>query len=168
LQAPPACWHWAEPHLPELQSLLQQSGFVLQPSPSGLHVAVDEAHAPAVHVPPQHSLPDWQLAPVALHEDDPQVPDTQSLLQQSGLALHVEPMAPHDGAPHVPPVHCPSQQSLALLQELPAAWQVGAAQEPAVHVALQQSLASEQPWPVVRHVSVVQVPPAHDWLQQSE
>jgi hypothetical protein len=102
-----------------------------------------------------------------LHEPDPQVPETQSLLQQSGLDEQLEPMLAHEGCAHVPPLQLPLQQSPAAWHGLPDASHAAAAHAPLVHVAVQQSLESAHAWPSPRHCWSAHTPPAHDWLQQS-
>ena len=150
-----------------MQSLLQQSPFVAQGSPSGLHVGAGMPHVPPLHALLQQSLAVVQLAPSEAQLEELHVPLTQSLLQQSGLLVQLDPRPAHAGAAHWPAVHVPLQQSLELAQALPADMQVDAAQVPAVQVALQQSLDRAQAWPVLRQISCAQTPAEHDMLQQS-
>jgi len=101
----PPCLHDDVPHLPALQSLLQQSVVVLHALPSGWHVGAGAAQEPAVHAPLQHSLDDVQLDPLFWQLADEHVPATQSLLQHVALDEQLAPRVAQDGCPHSPPVH---------------------------------------------------------------
>ena len=101
------------PHLPLMQSCLQQSELEVHVCPSGLHVGVGATQEPLLQSLLQHSLFFVQLEPFDEHAaEDWQVPSTQSLLQQSVLELQLAPTLAHTGCAHLPLVHAPLQQSL--------------------------------------------------------
>jgi hypothetical protein len=160
--------HCDEPHLPLMQSCLQHCELELHDCPSGLHVGAGVAQVPPEQSLVQHWLFLLQLAPDGEHAaDDPQVPATQSPLQQSLDRVQDPPTFAHAGWAHAPAVHVRLQQSLPLPHGFPELLQVAAAHCPCVHVELQQSLASAQACPVDLQASPWQVPAEHAPLQQS-
>jgi len=73
----------APPHVPPLQSLLQQSAAVVQVVPSALQLGATQADL--VHAPVQHSAADVQAVPVdrQLVLSPSQTPPEHELVQQS-------------------------------------------------------------------------------------
>jgi hypothetical protein len=98
LQAEPSCAHTAAvpPHLPLVQSALQQSPEVVHDAPSAAHVGA--VHVPDWQLPLQHSLAWEQLPPADVQEEDGDgVTHTPAhdVLQQSLHDVHAVPAAAH-------------------------------------------------------------------------
>jgi hypothetical protein len=91
VQDVPFCWHVLLPHVPPVQTLLQQSDAWRHVMPAALQAP----HEPPMHVMLQHSDAVAHVAPPALHDDLPHIPIWQMALQQSLVFVHGMPSSAH-------------------------------------------------------------------------